>query len=207
MPKKSRNYEAWELETLSDPVLAANYLNAALEDSQEMFLVAMRSVVQAQSQMTSVAREIGVQRESLYRALSKTGNPTFFDMLKPAVEAVGFRMIVVPLVVAATAGHGRIVSGYKTRAAAIRHARKLSSMDVSAQQSFRFDAAAMQQPKPETNSNVEIAKASAMDIRFNTSVAGVPIRPESATMPVGIQPGFFNQRAASGVNRFSVEGI
>ncbi|HEV8717012.1 MAG TPA: addiction module antidote protein [Candidatus Binatia bacterium] len=75
MPKTTREYRSWQLDTLSDPQLAASYLNAAMNDSPEMFLKALRNVAQAH-QMTRVAKEAGVKRESLYRALSTEGNPT-----------------------------------------------------------------------------------------------------------------------------------
>jgi len=47
MPKRTRSYDAWLLKELIDPVIAANYINAASEDSDEMLLVAMRNVAEA----------------------------------------------------------------------------------------------------------------------------------------------------------------
>jgi probable addiction module antidote protein len=41
--------------------------------------------------MTQVAREAGLGRESLYKALSREGNPEFATVLK-VVRALGFRL-------------------------------------------------------------------------------------------------------------------
>jgi len=42
-----------------------------------------------------MARETGLARESLYKALSAEGNPTFATILK-VVEALGIRLQAVP---------------------------------------------------------------------------------------------------------------
>jgi probable addiction module antidote protein len=103
MPKRTKPYESWQLEKLSDPKLAAGYLNASLMESPELFLVALGKVAQAH-QMSRVAREAGVQRETLYRSLSEQGNPTF-DTLSSILKSVGLK---ISIEVATT---DRIVSG------------------------------------------------------------------------------------------------
>lgn len=75
MPKRTRDHQSWLVEKLTDPARASDYLNAAHEDSREMFLEALRDVAQAH-QMSKVAKGAGVTRESLYRATSEIGNPT-----------------------------------------------------------------------------------------------------------------------------------
>jgi probable addiction module antidote protein len=57
---------------LSDPDIAASFLNASLEESVEVFLSALGKVAQA-NQMTKVAKEPGVQRDMLYRSLPERG--------------------------------------------------------------------------------------------------------------------------------------
>jgi probable addiction module antidote protein len=74
--RKTSSYRDALLESLRDADEAQEYLNAALEDSPEAFLKALKNVAQAH-QMTKVAKESGVQRETLYRSLSEQGNPTF----------------------------------------------------------------------------------------------------------------------------------
>jgi len=76
MPKRTGDYNAWRLEKLADPVNAAHYLNAALEDSPDIFLDACADVIRAREQVSKVARRAGVTRESLYRSFSASGNPT-----------------------------------------------------------------------------------------------------------------------------------
>ena len=59
-----------------DPDFAAEYLKAALEDEDEprVLLIALRHLALAQG-IAKVAKASGIERESLYRALSVHGNP------------------------------------------------------------------------------------------------------------------------------------
>jgi probable addiction module antidote protein len=95
MPKRARPYRESLLEDLQSPIEAADYLNAALEDSDEMFLVALRDVAEAKH-MAKVAVQVGVARETLYRMLSKRGNPTYSN-LTGLLDALGMRMRLEPL--------------------------------------------------------------------------------------------------------------
>lgn len=63
-----------------------------LEDYPAGFLKALRNVAQAR-QMTKVAQESGIPRESLYRALSDEGNSTL-EMLTAVLSAVGLKMSI-----------------------------------------------------------------------------------------------------------------
>jgi probable addiction module antidote protein len=94
MPKRTGDFNAWRLGKLSDPQNAANYLNAALEHTPELFLDAVKDVVQARK-VSLVAKQAGVSRESIYRTFSATGNPTldtFTSVLRALdVEISGFR--------------------------------------------------------------------------------------------------------------------
>jgi len=90
VPKKTVDYETWLSEELQDPEIAANYLSAAIEDSPEMFLEALKDVSQAH-QVATVARKSGVKRESLYKAFSGKGNPTFCT-LHSVLRVFGVKM-------------------------------------------------------------------------------------------------------------------
>jgi probable addiction module antidote protein len=92
MASKTSSYREALLESLVDPREAARYLNAVLEDYPAGFLKALRNVAQAR-QMSKVAEEAGVQRESLYRALSDDGNPTL-DTFTSVLAALGLRMTI-----------------------------------------------------------------------------------------------------------------
>jgi probable addiction module antidote protein len=95
MPKRTRDYRTGLLEDLRDPKEAASYLRAAAEDSPEMVLIALRDVAEAR-QMSKVAGDAGVQRESLYRMLCDAGNPTYRS-LSSVLAAVGLKLSFVPL--------------------------------------------------------------------------------------------------------------
>ena len=75
MPKRTRPHRSWLLEQLSDSNIAAEYLNEARKDSRSIFLKALRNVAEAH-RMAVVAENAGVNRESLYKALSEEGNPS-----------------------------------------------------------------------------------------------------------------------------------
>ena len=93
---KSRNYKNHLVESLKDPTEAAEYLNAALEDGEpEVFLLALRDVVDSYGGMGKLATSTSLNRENLYRMLSTKGNPEFFS-LSTVLDAVGFRMAVEP---------------------------------------------------------------------------------------------------------------
>ena len=92
MPKELKSYRSRLLEKLAIPMEAAHYVNAALQDSTEMFLEAVRDVAQA-LQMAKVAKLSGVARENLYRAFSVEGNPTL-DTLQAVLPALGLKLAV-----------------------------------------------------------------------------------------------------------------
>jgi probable addiction module antidote protein len=78
----------------ADPKFAAEYLKAALEDQDEprVLLIALRHLAQAQG-IAKVAKAAGVERESLYRALSAKGNPRLSTLIA-VTRAIGLRLTV-----------------------------------------------------------------------------------------------------------------
>jgi probable addiction module antidote protein len=77
-----------------DPDFAAEYLKAALEDENEprVLLIALRHLAQAQG-ISKVAKAAGVERESLYRALSARGNPRLSTLIA-VTKAIGLKLTV-----------------------------------------------------------------------------------------------------------------
>lgn len=65
---------------LSEPDQAAKYLTACYEEGPEVFLQGLRDVVEAQGGMSRAARLAGLNRESLYRQLSRRGNPSLASL-------------------------------------------------------------------------------------------------------------------------------
>jgi probable addiction module antidote protein len=67
------------------------YLEAALqEDDPALFAAALGDIARAKG-MTEVARDAGLGRESLYKALSPQGNPELATVLK-VVRSLGLRL-------------------------------------------------------------------------------------------------------------------
>jgi probable addiction module antidote protein len=64
-------------ELRDDPQFAAEYLRAAMDDTDEpqVLLIALRHIAEAKGGIAKVAKAAGIERESLYRALSPRGNP------------------------------------------------------------------------------------------------------------------------------------
>jgi probable addiction module antidote protein len=70
------------------------YLNAALEDGEPAVLLeALRNVAIAKGGMAALARAAGVSRESLYRTLSRRGNPKI-DTIMELLRALGLKLTV-----------------------------------------------------------------------------------------------------------------
>ncbi len=116
MPKRKGNFNAWRIENLADPINAANYLNAALEDSPEIFLDAIKDVIQART-VSKVAAKANVTRESLYRSFSVAGNPTL-ETLGSVLDALGLKLSgVAPCSGASTApsSSGNAARAHKSR--------------------------------------------------------------------------------------------
>jgi len=73
----------------------AAYLEAALEQEDvRLFAAALGDVARAKG-MTHVARETGLGRESLYKALSPDGNPELGTILK-VMHSLGLRLHASP---------------------------------------------------------------------------------------------------------------
>ncbi len=80
-------------EDLADPEEVVAYLNAAIEDgSQEVFLMALRDVTEAWG-MAKLAREAKLNRENMYRMLSKQGNPQLSSLVG-LLDALGLRLAI-----------------------------------------------------------------------------------------------------------------
>jgi len=93
MPK-SISYEKYLIKSLKDPKEAEAYLNAALDNGEpQMFLLALRHVAEARGGMSKIARSCKLNRESLYRMLSKKGNPSL-QSLRKLLSSMGFRLAV-----------------------------------------------------------------------------------------------------------------
>jgi probable addiction module antidote protein len=73
----------------------AAYLEAALDDGDPTLVAAALGDIARAKGMTQVAREAGLGRESLYKALSPAGNPEFATIMK-VVSALGLKLHATP---------------------------------------------------------------------------------------------------------------
>ena len=82
-------------EVRDNPEFAAEYLRAALEedDAPGVLLIALRRIAEARGGIARVAKAAGIERESLYRALSHRGNPRL-STLVAVTKAVGLKLTV-----------------------------------------------------------------------------------------------------------------
>ncbi len=85
---------AWDVaEHLETEADMAAYLDAALEDGDAALVVTALGDIARAKGMSQIARDAGLGRESLYKALSTTGNPEFSTILK-VVRALGLQFHV-----------------------------------------------------------------------------------------------------------------
>ena len=95
--KSTRSYHDDLMEDLKDPKEAAAYLNQALEEgNQPAFLLALRNVLDAQGGMSKFSQVTKINRVSLYKMLSKDGNPEWESILA-LLEALKIKFQVVAI--------------------------------------------------------------------------------------------------------------
>lgn len=97
MARQTIPYEDILYQDLQDPEEAAAYLNAALEEDEsekgsETFLLALRDVAKARG-IGRLAQDTRLSRESLYRTLSRKGNPRF-STLEAVLESLKLKLTV-----------------------------------------------------------------------------------------------------------------
>ena len=81
---------------LNDEETIAEYLTAALEDpNPDVFLAAVRDVARARG-MAQLAKDAGLGRESLYKALTPGAKPRYDTVLK-LLHALGVKITATPV--------------------------------------------------------------------------------------------------------------
>ena len=82
-------------EQLDTSEAQAEYLAAAFEDGDPEFVKHAIGVVARARGMTQIAKDAGLGRESLYKALREGGNPEFGTVLR-VIRALGLKLTVEP---------------------------------------------------------------------------------------------------------------
>lgn len=96
MAKKKMTFRRFDVaEHLDNPEMVAAFLAAAIEEADgdlAGITSALNTVARAQN-MSQIARDAGISREGLYKALSTEGNPSF-DLVRRIVKSFGLHLTV-----------------------------------------------------------------------------------------------------------------
>ena len=99
--KPSVKYDDWIMERLKNNKKEAfEYLKTSLEENADFppaFLLSLRRVSEAyEMSLEDIAKESGVSTATIYKALSKKGNPTI-DTLASILKTMGFKLTLIPI--------------------------------------------------------------------------------------------------------------
>ena len=91
-PRAAVSYLSGLEERLRDSTYAADYVRAAADEGCEAFVVALGDVIRAH-RFSNVSARTALNREHLYRAFSKNGNPSI-ETVWSVMEAIGLHLSV-----------------------------------------------------------------------------------------------------------------
>lgn len=92
---RTSSYEEFVCAELEDVETAAEYLTAAFREGEDVFLLAIRDVVEARGGISQLSAETSLNREGLYDMLSAKGNPRL-SSLSAVLDSLGFTMTFAP---------------------------------------------------------------------------------------------------------------
>jgi probable addiction module antidote protein len=90
-PVKTTVWDMAEHINTNEDVVA--YLEAALEEKDTALLLAVIGDIARSKGMTQIAKDLNLARESLYRALSQDGNPSFSTIVK-VLDNLGYGLSI-----------------------------------------------------------------------------------------------------------------
>ena len=94
--EKAKKYKEHLLKSLEDPKEATAYLDACLEDDDpHIFLLALKDVAEAHEGMGELSKRFSLNRQSLYRSLSRTGNPRWINVCT-ILASLGLEFHITP---------------------------------------------------------------------------------------------------------------
>lgn len=103
MAEKFSRFDAADYLTTPEDIAA--YLEASAEDGDPSAMAAALGAVARAQNMSKLARDVGMTREGLYKALTPGGNPAFSTVAKVA-RALGFEVSFRPVATAADSAGG-----------------------------------------------------------------------------------------------------
>ena len=94
------NWREYLMEQLADPENTIYYLDVSLEEYQvdgnsDLFLMGLQNVVEAQGGVSTFAKRIGLEQETLLELLSNGAAPRI-DTFNTIVKALGCRLSIKP---------------------------------------------------------------------------------------------------------------
>lgn len=97
----NKDFREYHLNKLADANDAALYMEVALEEferdgDKEAFLMALRDVAQAQGGVMKLANVTGLSRTSLYKSLSRNGNPKI-NTISTVLKGLGLKIKIEPI--------------------------------------------------------------------------------------------------------------
>jgi probable addiction module antidote protein len=90
--KEKITFEKWDTaEYIDTKEKAIAYLEAAIEENDPEFLLEVIGDIARSKGMSQIARELGLDRRGLYKALAPEGNPSFKTVFK-LFDLLGLRL-------------------------------------------------------------------------------------------------------------------
>jgi probable addiction module antidote protein len=89
--KKIKTFKYDPAEYINSEKDVVAYLNAAFEDGDPKIIASVLGDVARSKGMAAIAKKTGLGRESLYKALSKDGNPKILTVVK-VIQALGLKL-------------------------------------------------------------------------------------------------------------------
>jgi probable addiction module antidote protein len=99
--RHTSDYQEQLIKSLKDRKEAAVYLQVALDEYQQdgniqALLIALRNITDAQGGISALSKKTHLNRQSLYKTLSRKGNPKL-QTLGLLIRGLGFHLIIEPL--------------------------------------------------------------------------------------------------------------
>lgn len=110
--RRHQPFREFVRESIQDPKLAAEYLNAAAkEEDSGAFMIALKDVIDVYGGLSDLARKANLNRGSLHRALTGKSMAKF-ETFQKALTAAGFEMTFKPIAktIRRNTRHGRTES-------------------------------------------------------------------------------------------------
>jgi probable addiction module antidote protein len=93
--RKMRSFDEYLDEHLRNPIDAAHYLNACLEEKDPLLILeALKDIARAHG-VSRLAKRVSMSRTGLHKTLSRNGNPEFKTLIK-ILDASGIVMEFKP---------------------------------------------------------------------------------------------------------------